>query len=122
VATELALAVERFPALADLLGRRAGLLSGGEQRMVAVARALARHPQVLLIDEMSLGLAPLVVEDVGRVLAQVAAAEGTAVLLVEQHLDLALALAPRAYVLDRGRIVAEGPSPEIAANPGPLTI
>ena len=116
VAAETARAVERFPALADLLGRRAGLLSGGEQRMVAVARALARHPQVLLVDEMSLGLGPQVVDDLSRVLRAVVADEGTGVLLVEQHLNLALGLASWAYVMDRGRIVAEGPSGEIAAD------
>ncbi len=107
-AAELARAVERFPALADLLGRRAGLLSGGEQRMVALARALARHPKVLLIDELSLGLGPRVVEDLGRVLRSVVDEEGTAVLLVEQHLDVALALASRSYVMDRGRLAAGG--------------
>ena len=110
VTAEIARAIERFPALADLLDRRAGLLSGGEQRMVAVARALARHPKILLVDEMSLGLGPQVVDALGRVLGAVVAEEGTAVLLVEQHLDVALALASRAYVMDHGRIVDEGPS------------
>ncbi len=86
--------------------------------MVALARALARHPQVLLVDELSLGLAPQVVDDLGRVLRSVVDDEGTAVLLVEQHLAIALALASRAYVMERGRIVAEGPSSEIAAGPG----
>jgi len=122
VAAETALAVQRFPALGDLLGRRAGLLSGGEQRMLALARALARHPRILLVDELSLGLGPRVVDGLGRVLRAVVAEEGTGVLLVEQHLDVALALAGRAYVMDRGRIVAEGPSAEIASDPGPLTI
>jgi len=120
VAAETALAVERFPALADLLGRRAGLLSGGEQRMVAVARALARHPQILLVDEMSLGLGPRVVDDLGRVLRSVAAQEGTGILLVEQHLDVALALATRAYVMERGHVVAEGPSSDVADVAGDL--
>jgi len=121
VAAETARAVERFPALADLLGRRAGLLSGGEQRMMAVAVALARHPKILLIDELSLGLAPRVVDDLGRVLRSVVEEEGTGVLLVEQHLEVALSLATRAYVMDRGRIVAQGPATEIASRPGPLT-
>ncbi len=122
VAAETARAVERFPALADLLGRRAGLLSGGEQRMVALARALARHPKVLLVDELSLGLGPRVVDDLGQVLRTVVAEDGTGVLLVEQHLDVALALASRAYVMDRGRIVAEGSSAAIAADPEPLSL
>ena len=122
VAAETARAVERFPALADLLGRRAGLLSGGEQRMVAVARALARHPQVLLVDEMSLGLGPQVVDDLGRALRAVVADEGTGVLLVEQHLNVALGLASWAYVMDRGRIVEDGSSADIAAGPGRLTL
>jgi len=120
LAVETARAVERFPALGDLLGRRAGLLSGGEQRMVAMARALARHPEVLLVDEMSLGLGPRVVDDLGRVLRSAVLEEGTGVLLVEQHLDVALAFAGRAYVMDRGRIVSEGSSAEIARNPGLL--
>jgi branched-chain amino acid transport system ATP-binding protein len=85
--------------------------------MVAMARALARHPRILLADEMSLGLGPRVVDDVARVLRTAAAEEGTGVLLVEQHLNVALALAARAYVMDRGRIVEEGPSADIAADP-----
>jgi branched-chain amino acid transport system ATP-binding protein len=113
VTAETAQAIERFPALADLLGRRAGLLSGGEQRMVAVARALAGHPKVLLVDEMSLGLGPQVVDDLGRVLRAVVADEGTGILLVEQHLDVALSLTSRAYVMDRGRIVDEGLSADL---------
>ncbi|MEA2827841.1 MAG: branched-chain amino acid transport system ATP-binding protein livF [Actinomycetota bacterium] len=116
VTAETERAVARFPALAGLLDRRAGLLSGGEQRMVAVARALARHPKVLLVDEMSLGLGPRVVDDLGRVLRSVAEDEGTGVLLVEQHLDVALALASRAYVMDRGRVVDEGPSAGFAVS------
>ncbi len=122
VAAETARAVERFPALAGLVGRRAGLLSGGEQRMVALARALARHPRILLVDEMSLGLAPLVVDDLVAVLRSFVAEEGTGVLLVEQHLDVALSLAGRAYVMERGRVVAEGPSAEMASHAGGLTL
>ena len=120
VAAETARAVERFPALGDLLGRRAGLLSGGEQRMVALARALARHPRLLLVDELSLGLGPRVVDDLARVLRAVVEEDSTGVLLVEQHLDVALALAGRAYVMDRGRVVTEGSAAEIASRPGPL--
>lgn len=97
------------PELEPLLGRRAGLLSGGEQQMLAVARAVVGQPRVLLVDEMSLGLAPLVVTRLLDVLKEVATTTGCAVLLVEQHVQQALAVADRGYVLRRGRVALEGP-------------
>jgi branched-chain amino acid transport system ATP-binding protein len=102
-----------FPALGEILDRRAGLLSGGEQQMLAVGRALATRPKVLMIDEMSLGLAPLIVQKLLPVVRRIAAELGTAVLLVEQHVDLALEVADRAYVLDRGHVVISGRAQEL---------
>jgi branched-chain amino acid transport system ATP-binding protein len=105
--------LDYFPALSELLDRRAGLLSGGEQQMLAVGRALGTRPKVLMVDEMSLGLAPLIVQRLLPVVRRIAQELGTAVLLVEQHVDLALEVADRAYVLDRGHIVISGKAEEL---------
>jgi branched-chain amino acid transport system ATP-binding protein len=100
-------ALEVAPELRPLLKRRAGLLSGGEQQILTLARALASKPQLLIADELSVGLAPLIVERLLAV-ARSAAREGVGVLLVEQHVQRALAISDRAYVMRRGRIVLEG--------------
>jgi branched-chain amino acid transport system ATP-binding protein len=107
------LAFGYFPALAELRRRRAGLLSGGEQQMLALGRAICSGPRLLLVDEMSLGLAPILVERLLPVLRAVARNTACGVLLVEQHVDLALDVADRAYVLGRGRVVLEGTAREL---------
>jgi ABC-type branched-subunit amino acid transport system ATPase component len=105
--SDVTYALELFPELNEHLSRPAGLLSGGQQQMLSLARALARRPSVLLIDELSLGLAPIVVN---RLLEAVrkAADDGMAVLLVEQHIGKALRIADRVHVLRRGRVVLDG--------------
>jgi branched-chain amino acid transport system ATP-binding protein len=102
--------LELLPELEKCLDRRAGLLSGGEQQMLAVGRALMSRPKLLIVDEMSMGLAPVIVERLLPVLRTVADDLGASVLFVEQHVNLALAVADRAYVLSHGRLVLEGPA------------
>jgi branched-chain amino acid transport system ATP-binding protein len=109
-------AFEYFPALRELQGRRVGLLSGGEQQMLAVSRALARRPKLLLLDELSLGLAPVIVERLLPVVQRVAGESGCAVLLVEQHVHLALEVAHRGYVLSHGRIVVADAAERLRAD------
>jgi branched-chain amino acid transport system ATP-binding protein len=105
--------LEMLPELRKCLGRKAGLLSGGEQQMLAVGRALVTRPRLLLVDEMSLGLAPVIVDRLIPVLRRAADELGSSVLFVEQHVALALEVADRAYVLTHGRIGLEGPAAEL---------
>ncbi len=116
-ARETGTVYELFPQLTPLRRRLAGSLSGGEQQMVAVGRALMSKPDLLAADELSLGLAPRVVETIAGHLRQHCGQTGMALLLVEQNARLALDLCPRAYVLEAGRIVMQGPSAELARSP-----
>jgi branched-chain amino acid transport system ATP-binding protein len=109
-------AIELFPELEEHLRRRAGLLSGGQQQILTVARALAAKPRVLLADELSLGLAPLVVARLLSAVREAADRDGVGVLLVEQHVRDALAIADRVYVIRRGRIVLRGSGTEMAGQ------
>jgi branched-chain amino acid transport system ATP-binding protein len=109
-------ALEMLPALKELLDRRAGLLSGGEQQMLAMARALASRPKLLLVDEMSLGLAPIIVERLLPIVRNVATETGAGVLIVEQHIHMALEVVDRAYVMNRGSISMQGTAAELKEN------
>ena len=107
---------EVFPVLGDRRQQSAGTLSGGEQQMLAIARALMSRPQLLLLDEPSLGLAPLIVQDLFHRLGEIKADLGTTMLVVEQNASLALAIADRAYVLEAGQIVLGGTAAELQAD------
>ena len=109
-------AYELFPVLHERQEQLAGTLSGGEQQMLAIARALMSRPQLLLLDEPSLGLAPLVVESIREKIVQIVEA-GTTVLLAEQNASIALSISSRGYVMESGRVVLEGDSASLSSNP-----
>jgi branched-chain amino acid transport system ATP-binding protein len=113
---DLERAIEFFPRLGGRLDQLAGSLSGGEQQMCAIARGLMSDPELVMIDELTFGLAPNLAERILERLTRIAE-EGTAVLLVDQDVDLALEVAARGYVLETGKIVASGPSNELLADP-----
>ena len=106
-----------FPRLARLRSKLAGLLSGGERQMLAIGAALAFQPRLLLIDELSLGLAPIIVEDIAARLAEIRRQLNLSLLLVEQNAHMALRLADYAYVLENGRVALEGPAADLRDNP-----
>jgi branched-chain amino acid transport system ATP-binding protein len=105
-----------FPRLKDLRRRTSGYLSGGEQQMLVIGRALMAHPKLILLDEPSLGLAPLLVKEIFRVIREMSAKAGVAILLVEQNARIALNVADYAYVMENGRIVLDGPAEQLADN------
>jgi len=111
---------ELFPRLEERAGNMGNQLSGGEQQMLAIGRALIGNPTVLLMDEPSEGLAPVIVEELARAMKRLAAAGGLALILVEQNSRLALDIAPRAVVMDRGRIVYDGASETLRKDPAKL--
>jgi branched-chain amino acid transport system ATP-binding protein len=111
---------ELFPRLAERRGHRGNQLSGGEQQMLAIGRALVGNPTVTLMDEPSEGLAPVIVEELARVLRRLTDTERLTLVLVEQNTRLALDISPRAVVMDRGRIVYDGPSEALTRDPAKL--
>lgn len=116
ISSDMDRAFKMFPRLKERESQKAGTLSGGEQQMLAIGRALMSNPRLLLLDEPSLGLAPLVVHTIFEAIDEIRS-KGTTILLVEQNAHAALGHSDRAYVLETGRIVMEGPSKELAADP-----
>lgn len=107
---------DRFPRLKERKNQLAGTLSGGEQQMLAMGRALMSRPRLLLLDEPSMGLAPMLVREIFSIITEINRS-GTTILLVEQNANMALSIAKRAYVLETGQIVLSGPAAEMARNP-----
>jgi branched-chain amino acid transport system ATP-binding protein len=117
LAEDLALVYDYFPRLKARRRASAGYLSGGEQQMLAIGRALMAHPKLLMLDEPSLGLAPRLVTEIFEIIHRLNEDLGTTMLVVEQNARLALEVADRGYVMERGRIVLEGPAAELGSNP-----
>jgi branched-chain amino acid transport system ATP-binding protein len=108
---------ELFPRLAERRAQLAGTLSGGEQQMLAIGRALMAEPRLLVLDEPSFGLAPMIVREIGRIVRSINRERGVSVLLVEQNARMALGIAARAYILETGRVALSGPSATLAESP-----
>ena len=117
VRASLDAALARFPRLAERLGQQAGTMSGGEQQMLVIARALMAKPKLLLLDEPSLGVAPKVVQEIARSIVAIAREEGVSVLLVEQNSRMALRISARAYALANGRVALSGASAALLDDP-----
>ncbi len=115
IAQDLKMVFERFPRLQERKNQEAGTLSGGEQQMLAMGRALMSRPRLLLLDEPSMGLAPLLIKEIFSIIEDINKA-GTTILLVEQNANMALSIANRAYVLETGRITLSGDAKELAAS------
>jgi branched-chain amino acid transport system ATP-binding protein len=105
-----------FPKLRDLRRRTSGFLSGGEQQMLVIGRGLLAHPRLMMLDEPSLGLAPLIVDEIFSVIRQISQSSGVSILLVEQNARIALSVADYAYVMENGRVVLDGPANQLADN------
>ncbi len=116
IASDLEKVFVRFPRLKERAKQVSGTLSGGEQQMLAIGRALMARPQLLLLDEPSMGLAPLLVREIFNIIVEINR-DGTTILLVEQNAHMALGISHRAYVLETGKFVLSGPSKELAASP-----
>ena len=116
IAQDLEMVYDLFPRLKERLKQTAGTLSGGEQQMLAMGRALMSHPKVLMLDEPSMGLAPILVEQIFEIIENLHA-QGTTILLVEQNAQAALSVADRGYVLETGKIVTTGTGAELLASP-----
>jgi branched-chain amino acid transport system ATP-binding protein len=117
VAEDLDMVYGYFPRLKDRRHQTSGYLSGGEQQMLAIGRALMARPTLLMLDEPSLGLAPLLVEEIFGIVQRLNSELGTTILLVEQNANRALGVATHGYIMEQGRIVLEGPAAELASNP-----
>jgi len=117
IGRKLAQVEELFPRLAERRAQLAGTLSGGEQQMLAIGRALMAEPRLLVLDEPSFGLAPMIVREIGRIVRSINRERGVSVLLVEQNARMALGIAGRAYVMETGRVALSGPSATLAESP-----
>lgn len=116
IRADLGRLLDRFPRLAERIGQQAGTLSGGEQEMLVVARALMARPKLLLLDEPSLGLAPMIVRDIALLIRSINREDKVSVVLVEQNSRMALRISDHAYVLETGRVALSGPSRELAED------
>lgn len=117
VKRDLDMVYDYFPKLKELRNATAGYLSGGEQQMLVMGRAMMAHPEIMLLDEPSMGLAPLLVKEIFEIIPRFNSEEKTAILLVEQNASAALAIAEHGYVMEMGRIVLDAPAPKLADNP-----